>query len=111
MPLVKIGLAALYVLLEEMDARDTVKSYPAGGAEGNELITTIFKTNKPTLKQLRLFNLVEYAVLAGPLVLLSYVLPSETARALTGGFGMAVQAAMPFDSYLGVREWLKWEKK
>lgn len=99
---------AIYIWVEYLDAKDTVASYPKGGSEGNEIATFIFRTNRPTLRQLVLFNLVEYAVLFTPLWLVNLLTSSHDAA--SGGFAISIAVGMPIGSYLAVRSWAKWGK-
>lgn len=100
------ALTVAYCFTQNEDANATVRSYPSGGAEGNELITRFYKTNKPTLSQLRAFNLGFFALCFLPLFI-GYVL---TGNGALGGFSLAVPLGFTISSLLGVREWKKWEK-
>lgn len=98
------ALFGLYLYYEYQDALLTSESYSKGGVEGNGLITMIFRTNKPTLKQLVTFNILEFSVLFMPLEVLYRLYKSPA----LGGFALAVDLGMPIGAYLAVRKWRKW---
>lgn len=102
------GLTVLDYFEQRADAKATVASYPLGGKEGNELATKIFGTMTPTLGQLQIFNLTEYAVLFLPLWLGNLFTAGHNGA--LGGFALGVAAGMPIGSYLAVRAWRKWRK-
>lgn len=106
--LVLAGLTVLDYFEQHADAKATVAAYALGGKEGNELATKIFGTLTPTLGQLQLFNLAEYAALFLPLWLGNLLTKGHNGA--LGGFALAVAAGMPIGSYLAVRAWRKWSK-
>ena len=64
--LVIAGLAGLDAVMGWMDARITNKGIKAGiGVEANEVITTIFRTDKPSLTQLCVYNALQMGVFLG----------------------------------------------
>lgn len=99
-------LFGAFLYFQHQDAKATVASYTKGGSEGNELATAIFRTTRPTLRQLVTFNVVEYCVFFVPLEVLYRVKHWPVA----GGFAMAVAIAMPIGAFWAVREWAKWER-
>lgn len=96
----------LYYFTQRADARATVASYPAGGAEGNDMVVWLYKTNHPTYDQLEEYNLGFYLLCLLPLFV-PYVM---TGNAALGGFSLSVSAGFTIGSYLSVRKWKKWEK-
>ena len=92
-----------------MDARITNKGIKAGiGIEGNELITTIFRTQKPSLVQLAGYNVAKLALWMGVGLIFAYHFPATSAtspvylgRVLCPIFA-AVDAAK---HYQGFRQW------
>ena len=99
------ALTVAYCFAQNADAEATVAAYPKGGAEGNEMITWFYKTKQPTLSQLRKFNLGFFAMCFLPL----FIGYAMTGNAALGGFSLAVPLGFTISSWMGVREWKKWE--
>lgn len=104
----EIVMAALVVadlLTGWMDARITDKGIKAGiGVEANEIITTIARTNKPSLKTLVIYNLVQMGVFLG---LGFAAIHFGTENIPYVGYGMmpAVIAVDAAKHYQGFRQW------
>lgn len=100
------ALTVVYYIAQDADANATVLGVSKGGFEGNELFIKIFKTNKPTKSQLVKFNIAQYLVIQLPLIAAWIIFGNP----FFGGFALGASIAFPINSYLGVREWSKWEK-
>lgn len=99
-------LVALDLITGWMDARITNKGIKAGiGVEANEVITTLARTNKPSLTTLVLYNVAQMGVFLALGLFLKLHFPGQNlSYVATGGLPafLAVDAAK---HYQGFRQW------
>ena len=103
--LVIAGLSGLDIVMGWMDARITNKGIKAGiGVEANEIITTLYRTNKPSLTQLVIFNTLQMGVFLG-LGIAAVHFGTENVPYIGYGALPAVLAVDAAKHYQGFREW------